>query len=92
MSQKAFEVLASGRVQGVFYRKFVKENALELGVKGFVQNLEDGRVKAVCVCKKLVLEKLVEKMHTGPMLAKVENIQTKEISLKEKFEGFEIRH
>ncbi|CDR94688.1 acylphosphatase, putative [Babesia bigemina] len=34
----------SGRVQGVFFRKFTKEAADRLGIKGFVRNEADGTV------------------------------------------------
>ncbi|GIX62501.1 acylphosphatase, putative [Babesia caballi] len=33
-----------GRVQGVFFRKFTKEEADRLGIKGFVKNETDGTV------------------------------------------------
>jgi acylphosphatase len=36
-----------GRVQGVGFRWWVKANALELGLTGYAENLEDGRVKVV---------------------------------------------
>jgi acylphosphatase len=37
----------SGRVQGVGFRWWVRANALELGLVGFAENLDDGRVKVV---------------------------------------------
>jgi len=40
-------IYVSGRVQGVFYRSNTRKKALELGLKGWVRNLPDGRVEAV---------------------------------------------
>jgi len=37
--------LVSGRVQGVFYRAFAVDNAIDLDIKGTVRNLSDGRVE-----------------------------------------------
>lgn len=37
----------TGRVQGVGFRWWVRSNALELGLAGFAENLDDGRVKVV---------------------------------------------
>jgi acylphosphatase len=36
-----------GRVQGVGFRWWVRARALELGLAGFAENLDDGRVKVV---------------------------------------------
>jgi acylphosphatase len=36
-----------GRVQGVGFRWWVRANALELGLAGYAENLDDGRVKVV---------------------------------------------
>nr|QNO52480.1 acylphosphatase [Methanosarcinales archaeon ANME-1 ERB6] len=41
-------IIAKGRVQKVGYRDFVQDNARELGITGYVENLEDGNVKVVC--------------------------------------------
>ena len=38
-------LLVSGRVQGVSYRSYVRRLATELGITGWVLNLEDGRVE-----------------------------------------------
>ena len=35
---------ASGRVQGVGFRMYVRENASRLGLKGWVMNMSDGTV------------------------------------------------
>jgi len=36
-----------GRVQGVGFRWWVRSRALELGLRGVAENLDDGRVKVV---------------------------------------------
>lgn len=35
--------IVHGRVQGVYFRAFVKDHAKELGLKGYVRNLSGGR-------------------------------------------------
>lgn len=41
-------IIAEGKVQKVGYRDFVQDSARELGIAGYVENLEDGTVKIVC--------------------------------------------
>ena len=41
-------IIAKGEVQKVGYRDFVQDSARELGIAGFVENLEDGNVKIIC--------------------------------------------
>jgi acylphosphatase len=41
------EVFFSGRVQGVGFRQTTSETARRFAVTGFVENLADGRVRAV---------------------------------------------
>lgn len=45
MYQARFKI--SGRVQGVFYRAHARDEALQLNLKGYIQNLPDGSVEAV---------------------------------------------
>ncbi|MFN7014688.1 MAG: acylphosphatase, partial [Bacteroidia bacterium] len=42
--QKAFQIQVIGKVQGVYYRQSTRDKALELSLKGTVQNLPDGSV------------------------------------------------
>jgi len=83
------KVLVSGRVQGVFYRAFTRQNAEQLGLSGWVKNLEDGRVEAEIEGSRQAIERMLTKMGRGPPGARVDDIETEEI--KERGEkGFEI--
>ena len=53
-------IIAKGRVQKVGYRDFVQDNARELGVMGYVENLEDGNVKVVCEGKEVEINKFIK--------------------------------
>jgi acylphosphatase len=46
-STKTVRVVIKGRVQGVFYRNWTIENAIELDLKGWVRNKRDGSVEAL---------------------------------------------
>jgi len=83
-------VFVSGRVQGVFYRASTREKAREVGVDGWVKNLDDGRVEAVFEGPATAVESIVEWCQTGSQAASVEAVeQTTEKPTG--IEGFEIR-
>ena len=44
---KTIRAKITGTVQGVFFRKFVKENADKLGLKGHVRNLDTGEIEVI---------------------------------------------
>lgn len=77
-----FTILVSGKVQGVFYRASTVEKALELGLKGFAQNLPDGRVLIEAEGNKEMLEELVEWCKKGPSRAVVTDVEVKEGEMK----------
>ena len=68
----------SGKVQGVFFRANTLQKANILGLKGWVRNLDDGRVELVVEGPKDKVEKLVEWCQHGPEGAEVENVKQKE--------------
>lgn len=89
---KRVHVFISGRVQGVFFRSYVRKKAKELGVNGFVRNLADGRVEGVFDGKEENLEKMLEFCRNGPMGAKVDKVDVEEEAYKEEFLDFEVRY
>lgn len=90
-------VFISGFVQGVGFRAFIKRNALELGLTGWVKNLEDNRVEAVLQSSassgqeaKEQIEKMISICKKGPFLSEVKDVEVIWEEIDENFESFEI--
>jgi len=84
-------VLISGKVQGVGFRNFTMRNARRIGgIKGYVKNLEDGRVELVAEGHKFDLDKLVKRVERGPRAAKVEKVEKERRPFSGKYQQFEI--
>lgn len=73
--EKRVTVLASGRVQGVGFRAFVRRHALDLGLSGYAENLGDGRVEVVLEGQESELKHLLVKLRTGPAHAVVNDLE-----------------
>lgn len=81
-----------GFVQNVGFRQFLKRNALKLGLKGYVQNLADGRVEAVVQGQKQAIEKLIKICEKGVFLSEVKSVVLSWEEAKEEFQDFQTRH
>ncbi|WP_256686940.1 acylphosphatase [Halococcus qingdaonensis] len=90
MSETRAHVFVSGRVQGVAFRANTRNTAREIGVDGWVQNLDDGRVEAVFEGEEESVERMVEWCHDGSPAAEVESVDA-EYGDPEGLSEFEIR-
>ena len=81
----------SGRVQGVFFRYETKSLADELGVKGWVRNLPDGRVEAVFEGEETLVRRMIDFCRKGPPGARVTGVEIEWEEYKGEFKGFAIR-
>jgi len=84
-------VHVSGRVQGVFFRYETKSLADELGVKGWVRNLPDGRVEAVFEGEETLVRRMIDFCRKGPPGARVTGVEIEWEEYKGEFKGFAIR-
>jgi acylphosphatase len=75
--QVAAAVFVSGQVQGVCYRAFAHDAAVELGLFGFVRNLPDGRVEAAVEGPRAQVEKFLERLRAGPPRAQVTKLDVR---------------
>ena len=91
MADIARHVSVTGRVQGVFFRAWMREQAAALGVTGWVRNCPDGRVDSHVEGEEAAVQKLIERLHRGPPAAQVEDVQQWDVELCD-FEDFEVRH
>ena len=82
-------VVASGRVQGVFFRDSVRREANSAGVAGWATNRDDGRVEAVFEGEEKAVNRLVEFCRRGPGHAEVEELHVSEEE-PEGLDGFRV--
>lgn len=69
--KKAVKIKITGRVQGIFFRNFVKEHADKLNIKGFVRNLENNEVEIFAEGEIDNVDKLYEICKKGPKHATI---------------------
>lgn len=87
---KRTHVFVSGRVQGVMFRYFTKKKAHKLGLKGFVKNLDDGRVEIVVEGDKKYIRKFITWCKKGPIWSIVEHVNILAEQPKNEFDSFDV--
>ena len=92
MTEQTFSVLISGKVQGVFFRSALKNLADNLGVRGWVRNLSDGRVEAVIQGSPSAVKRIIEWCRVGPSSAVVQDVCAISIEEKNAYRNFVILH
>jgi acylphosphatase len=74
------QFLISGRVQGVFYRRFAKQTAMSLGITGWVRNLSPGDVEVHAFGLPAQLALYEKRLWEGPFAARVKNVSVHPIA------------
>jgi acylphosphatase len=87
---KRVRVLASGTVQGVFFRDSLRQEAERLHLTGWARNRPDGRVEAELQGSALAVDEAVDICRRGPGHARVERLDVEDIPFVEDEERFEI--
>lgn len=80
----------SGRVQGVSFRQFTKQQADAAGLNGWVRNLADGRVEFLLCGEANAVNHVLNLLHRGPPLARVDSLESREIEAPQVVHGFRI--
>lgn len=76
-------------MQGVGYRYFAQRAAAQLGVVGYVRNLDDGRVEVYAVGTSEQLSELAGLLWTGPRFAGVRGVEEQEAAVQQ-YDSFQI--
>ena len=79
MVQKQIHIFVTGRVQGVFFRQSTKVMAIKNNAKGWVRNLDDGRVEIVAQGETQDIDNLAHWCKTGPANSRVDEFETFEV-------------
>ena len=92
MVQKQIHIFVTGRVQGVFFRQSTKVMAIKNNAKGWVRNLDDGRVEIVAQGETQDIDNLAHWCKTGPANSRVDEFELSEENVSDEFETFEVRY
>lgn len=89
---ESYRIIVSGKVQHVYYRKFVSQALMRLGVQGYVKNLKDGTVEIVARIYDDEYDQVTEAIKSGSPLSEVEDIKIEVLDGDDLiYDGFEIR-
>ncbi len=89
---KQVKLTVSGKVQGVFFRHYTRQQALKLGLYGYVKNLVNGDVEIVAQGEAPQVERLIEWAKSGSPAAEVNNLKLEILSNEDEFQDFSIRY
>ena len=85
-----YDIEIRGRVQGVGFRYWTKDEAGKLGITGFVRNRPDGSVSIAAEAEEYVLEQFVAWCRKGPGRAVVKEVSISKSEIKG-YAGFEVK-
>lgn len=90
MTTKTIHGFVSGKVQGVWFRDFVRGNARSYELCGYARNLPDTRVEFLLHGDEAAVLAVLELIRRGPELARVDHVQYEELTLDPPCEDFTI--
>ncbi len=82
--KKSVKLKVTGSLQNQFFNEFVKENAVNRNVRGFVRKLENGRVEIFLEGDGEKVDEMVSICSIGPKYAQIRSIEQSE----ERFQDF----
>ena len=74
MTQKTIHAIVEGKVQGVFFRAYTRDEAEMLGLSGWVRNRPDGSVEALISGDARNVDRMLEWLETGSPMSKVSRV------------------
>lgn len=85
-------VLIEGRVQGIFFRAYARDQAAQLKLAGWVRNLPDGSVEALVEGPIDRVEAFINWCHSGPPNARVTAVKIERQEYRGEFQTFSVRY
>ena len=88
--QTRIHAIASGRVQGVFYRAFCEDEATRFDITGTVRNLDDGTVELIVEGNEEECQRFLDSVNVRKGAIFVDEMRIKKESATGEFNGFKI--
>jgi acylphosphatase len=86
-----YQVIFTGKVQGVGFRQIVYSIALKYNLKGYVKNLQDGQVELRVFADEKILESLLDEIKVKARSAIITDIEILKKGFSSPFDNFTIK-
>ena len=83
-------LIISGKVQGVGFRYWIQNLAINNNINGWVKNRSSGDVEALIIGQEKEVQKLIKQCKIGPSSATIQNIQINDYNQDCLEKGFNI--
>ena len=90
MARVAVSARITGRVQGVAFRAWTRNEAERRGLSGWVRNEPDGSVRALLIGPADAFSAMLEALKDGPPAARVSQVLTETVDPQPGLAGFRI--
>jgi len=87
--KRSLRLFITGSVQGIFFRQFIKDHADKNSVKGYIRNLEDGRIEIFLEGSGEDVEAMSSICKRGPQHANIRKIEERPETFQD-FKEFKI--
>ena len=77
---RTIRVKISGLVQGISFRKYIKDEAIKLDIKGHVRNLETGEVEVVAEGSPDSIQEIILVCKKGSAHSNVKNVDVQDMN------------
>ena len=92
MACQHYNITVTGKVQGVWFRKYTQDTAVKLGLKGFVRNQPDASVYIEVESNDMgKLNLFINWLNEGSPLSKVEQVNINKTDTCNNFDNFVIQ-
>jgi acylphosphatase len=88
--KKCVHLIVSGMVQGVGFRYYVHHSARRHYLKGWVKNMDDGRVETMAEGEENELQEFVREVKKGSRFSTVDDVQVEWHAYSNQFKDFKI--
>lgn len=89
---KNYEIIVTGRVQGVGFRHYTLQKANELGICGWVKNMPDDSILIVAQGDEPVIKTFIDFLYIGPTRSRVIQVSKSEIISSTNFHNFSVKY
>lgn len=89
---KHYEIIVTGRVQGVGFRYYTMQKANELGIFGWVKNMPDDSILIVAQGDEPVINTFIDFLYIGPARSRVSQISKSELISSTNFHNFSVKY